>query len=228
MMAAVDAWCESQMKPAPRAVSVAAARCAELELPPISVTPLMGRFLMLLAQLTSARRVLEIGTLGGYSTAWLAAGMPRGGRLITIEIDPKLAAAAGETFRLAGISEVVEVRCGAGSEELRRLRREHAEQFDVVFIDADKASSALYFDECVELTRTGGVIVVDNVIRAGHVLESAHADPSVTGSRSAIEHMGRSARASATILQTVGAKGHDGFAIAMIGPRTPAATGVHA
>ncbi len=215
-MVAIDGLCESLMPDVPRSVAVAARRCEELGLPPISVTPLMGRFLMLLTLMSRARRVLEIGTLGGYSTAWLASGMNPHGRVVSIEIDPERAAWAQETFRLGGLSDVVEVRCGAGIDELHRLREARADAFDLVFIDADKANSAVYFEASLALTRPGGVIVVDNVIRGGAVLDDSSSDPNVRGSRSVLQAAGRATGARASVVQTVGAKGHDGFIIAVV------------
>jgi predicted O-methyltransferase YrrM len=214
---AVDVLCESLLAPVPRSVSTAEARCVALGLPPISVTPAMGRLLMILARLAGARRVLEIGTLGGYSTAWLAEALMPGGCVLTIEIDPVRAEAARETFRQAGISDRVEVRCGTGEAELCRLIEAKAEPFDLVFVDADKESSAAYFDLALGLTRVGGLIVIDNVIREGNILDAAHADPRARGSRAAIERVGASRGTFASVLQTVGSKGHDGFAIALVG-----------
>ncbi|QOJ01324.1 MAG: O-methyltransferase [Phycisphaeraceae bacterium] len=214
---AVDDVCERMAGALPRGVEVAARRCAELGLPEINVTPSMGRLLEILARLTGAARVLEIGTLGGYSTAWLAEGLAPGGRVVTVEVDPARAASAEETFRLGGIGGRVSVRCGRGLEVIGALESEGAGPFDLVFIDADKENSGAYFQRALGLTRPGGVIIVDNVVRGGAIADTAGHDPRVRGSLDAIERMGASAGVLASVLQTVGSKGYDGFAIAWVG-----------
>lgn len=212
----VDGLCDGWLAPPPRSVAVAAERCTALGLPAISVTPALGRLLEMLARLTRARNVLEIGTLGGYSTAWLAEGVEAGGRVVTIEIDPERATAAEETFRLGGLAERVCVRRGAGLEVLAALEAERTEPFDLVFIDADKANSAAYFDRSLTMTRPGGLIVVDNVVRDGAIADASSTDPSTCGSREVIVRMGATRGVVTTVLQTVGSKGYDGVAIAFV------------
>lgn len=206
------------MMPAvPRSVQVAADRSRQLGLPEISVTPSAGRLLMMLAQLTHAMRVLEIGTLGGYSTAWMAEGLAPGGRVTTIEVDAARAAAAVETFRLGDIGERVDVRHGTGLGVLASLRAERAGPFDLVFIDADKENSPNYFEAASMMTRPGGVIVIDNVVRHGEIADASSKDANVIGSREAIRRAGQAPGVSTAVLQTVGTKGYDGMVIAMVG-----------
>jgi len=214
----VDAACEAMMPAPPESVTKAAARCEELGLPAISVSPLMGRWLMGLARLVKAQRVVEVGTLGGYSTAWLAEGLAPGGKIISIEIDPVRAAEAERTFRDAGLADRIEVRCGAGQAELQRLLGQWPAQADLVFIDADKENSGTYVELALKLTRAGGVIVVDNVIRDGAITDPDHADSRVQGSRDAIARLAAGGGVM-TVLQTVGRKGYDGFAMAVMGER---------
>ncbi|HET9732749.1 MAG TPA: O-methyltransferase [Acidimicrobiales bacterium] len=182
-------------------------------LPPISVSATQGKFLHLLAAAVGARRVLEIGTLGGYSTIWLGRALPPGGRLVTLEISPAHAAVARSNLERAGLSEAVEVRLGPALESLPGLVDE--EPFDLVFIDADKPSNADYFEWAVRLAHKGTVIVVDNVVRNGAVLND-DGDPNVIGVRRLHDLLASERRVSATTVQTVGAKGYDGFTMALV------------
>ena len=181
-------------------------------LPPISVSPAHGKLLWLLARTLQAKRILEIGTLGGYSAIWLARGLAPGGRLITLEALEKHAALARENLDRAGLGDRVEVRVGPALETLPRL----AGPFDLVFIDADKQNNPQYFRWALKLSRPGSLIVVDNVVRAGAVLHARSRDGAVQGVRQLYELMAAEPRVAATAVQTVGVKGYDGFAIALV------------
>ncbi len=185
-------------------------------LPAIQVSPLQGKLLHLIAVVRGARSILEIGTLGGYSTIWLARALRPGGRLITLEIDPKHAEVARANLMRAGLERVVDVRLGPALDTLPRLERENAGPFDLVFIDADKPSNPEYFSWAMKLTRPGSVIVVDNVVRDGEVANLANTEANVVGSRRVLEAMAAEPRVSATVLQMVGVKGYDGMAIALV------------
>ena len=188
-------------------------------LPAIAVSPLQGKFLYLLARLIGARQVLEIGTLGGYSAIWLGRALPAApvGRLVTLEVNPMHADVAQVNIADAGLAEVVEVRVGAALETLPKLATEFGEGvFDFTFIDADKQNNAEYFSSALKLTRPGGVIVVDNVVRQGHVVDESSDDSSVVGTRKLFAAMAQEKTMTATAIQTVGLKGYDGFAIAIV------------
>jgi predicted O-methyltransferase YrrM len=189
----------------------------DARLPQIDVSPAQGKFLNLLVRISNARLVLEIGTLGGYSSIWMARGLPHGGRLVTLEAELLHATVARENVALAGLSDRVEVRLGRAIDTLPQLYGEGLYPFDLIFIDADKPSNAAYIDWAMRLSRPGTVIVVDNVIRNGEVTDRLSSNASVRGSREAFETMGGTHRLSATALQTVGAKGYDGFAIGIVG-----------
>ncbi|WP_432507620.1 O-methyltransferase [Kineococcus arenarius] len=185
-------------------------------LPPIDVSPLQGAFLTLLARITGARRVLEIGTLGGYSTIHLARGLGDGGRLVSLEFEPRHAEVARRNVERAGLTGVVDVRVGAALDTLPVLEREGAGPFDLVFIDADKGGYPQYLQWAVRLSRPGAVLVGDNVVRGGRLVDPAADDPGVRGVRTFLDAVGAHPRLTATALQTVGAKGWDGFAIALV------------
>jgi predicted O-methyltransferase YrrM len=184
----------------------------EAGLPSIAVSALQGKFLGVLARATGARRILEIGTLGGYSTIWLARGLAPGGRLVTLEYSPKHAEVARANLARAGLAEVVEVRVGRALDTLPALAAEAP--FDLVFVDADKAPYAQYLDWAVRLTRPGGLVVADNVVRRGRVLDPGQ-DADVRGVRAFLEAMADDSRLEGTVLQTVGARGWDGLAVAV-------------
>ncbi|MEV0981714.1 O-methyltransferase [Streptomyces sp. NPDC049915] len=186
------------------------------QLPRINVTPTQGKFLQLLAQIQGARNVLEIGTLAGYSTIWLARALPADGRLISLEYSPKHAEIATRNIARAGLDKLVEVRVGPALESLPQLADENPPPFDLVFIDADKASNAHYVEWALRLTSAGSLIVVDNVVRGGRVADAGSEDPDVRGTRTAIELIGSHPRLSGTAIQTVGSKGYDGFALARV------------
>ncbi|MGA5383686.1 O-methyltransferase [Streptomyces pseudogriseolus] len=185
-------------------------------LPPIAVSPLQGKLLQLLARLQGARRVLEIGTLGGYSTIWLGRALPADGRLVTLEYDPRHAEVAVRNLARAGLAERVEVRVGPALESLPKLADEQPPPFDLVFIDADKANNPHYVEWALRLTAAGSLIVLDNVVRGGRVADPGNTDPDVVGTRTALEMFGTHPRLDATAVQTVGAKDHDGFALARV------------
>ncbi|MGA4982300.1 O-methyltransferase [Streptomyces cellulosae] len=185
-------------------------------LPPIAVSPLQGKLLQLLARLQGAQRVLEIGTLGGYSTIWLGRALPADGRLVTLEYDPRHAEVAVRNIARAGLAEQVEVRVGPALESLPKLADEQPPPFDLVFIDADKANNPHYVEWALRLTAAGSLIVLDNVVRGGRVADPDNSDPDVLGTRAALEMFGTHPRLDATAVQTVGVKDHDGFALARV------------
>ncbi|HEY7592872.1 MAG TPA: O-methyltransferase [Actinophytocola sp.] len=181
-------------------------------LPQIAVAPTQGKLLHLIARTRGARRILEIGTLGGYSTIWLARALPADGELVTLEYDPKHAEVARANLARAGLADRVDVRVGAALDTLPGL----AGPFDVVFIDADKPNNPEYFRHALRLSRPGSVIVVDNVVRGGQVANPDSTDPSVLGTRALAELLATEPRVDATMVQTVGSKGYDGFALALV------------
>jgi predicted O-methyltransferase YrrM len=190
---------------------------AEAGLPLISVSPNQGKLLQMLAQITDARSILEIGTLGGYSTIWLARGMRADGRLITLEVDPAHATVAQKNVERAGLGGVVEVRLGSALDTLPRIEAEGRGPFDLIFIDADKANIPAYFDWAVKMSRPGALIIVDNVVRDGEVVDANSTDASVRGVRRFVEMLSERTDMSGTVIQTVGTKGYDGFAIVLVG-----------
>jgi predicted O-methyltransferase YrrM len=198
------------------ALDAALAASAAAGMPPINVAPNQGKFLHLLARIHGARRILEIGTLGGYSTIWLARALPAGGRLVTLEADPKHAEVARANLARADLAAVVEVRVGRAADTLPLLAAEAGGPFDLIFVDADKASTAEYFAWALRLARPGSVIIVDNVVRQGAVADAASTDAAVQGIRRFNQALAAERRVSATELQTVGSKGHDGFALAVV------------
>jgi predicted O-methyltransferase YrrM len=213
---AVDGYFSDLLVRSDPALDTALADSAAAGLPPINVAPNQGKFLHLLARMRGARTILEIGTLGGYSTIWLARALPEGGRMITLERDPKHAEVARANLARAGLSEVVEIRQGPALDTLPALASEAAGPFDLIFIDADKPSLAEYLRWSVTLSRPGTVIVADNVVRNGAVIDPDSADEAVQGARRFTDAVAAEPRLSATAIQTVGAKGYDGFALALV------------
>lgn len=185
-------------------------------LPAIAVSPPQGKFLNLVARLMGARKILEIGTLGGYSTIWLAKALPAGGRLVTLESNESHAAVARDNFARANLDEVIELRLGRALDTLPVLATEKAGPFDLIFIDADKENISAYFTWSLELSRPGTVIIVDNVIRNGAVIDAASTDSMVQGVRAFNKVLADEPRVDATALQTVGSKGYDGFTMALV------------
>jgi predicted O-methyltransferase YrrM len=186
-------------------------------LPPINVTPNQGKFLHLMARICGARAILEIGTLGGYSTIWLARALPDGGRLVTLEAEPRHADVARANIARAGLADRVEVRVGRALDTLPQLEADGVGPFDLVFIDADKPSNPDYVEWALKITRPGSVIIVDNVVRDGAVADSASEDSAVLGVRRMNELIAADQRLTATAIQTVGSKGYDGILVALVG-----------
>jgi predicted O-methyltransferase YrrM len=187
-------------------------------LPQIQVSPLQGKFLNLLARIQGARRILEVGTLAGYSAIWLARALPREGRLISIEMDPHHADVARANLHSAGLDAVTEIRVGAALDCLPELEAEQSGPFDLVFIDADKENNPAYVSWALKLSRPGTVIVVDNVVRGGDVVDRSVSNPTIEGVRRMLEMVAREPRLDATALQMVGLKGYDGFALLLVKP----------
>lgn len=185
-------------------------------LPSIDVPALLGKFLALMVRISGARRVLEVGTLGGYSTLWMARALPPGGRMITLELEPRHAEIARANLTAGGVLDRVEIRVGKAADSLRDLVDSGAEPFDLIFLDADKRSLPDYLEWSLKLSHPGTVIIADNVVRDGKVVESDHPDPDVQGVRRMTEMMANHPRLSATAIPTVGARGYDGFSIAVV------------
>jgi predicted O-methyltransferase YrrM len=185
-------------------------------LPPIEVSPAQGKFLYLLAKIARARRILEIGTLGGYSTIWLARALAKGGELVTLEADPAAAAAASEAFARAGLEQTVRLLVGDATQTLPAVISETGDPFDLVFLDADKVNYPSYFDLFMQRVSSGSLIVADNVIRAGTVLAPRPDDPSASAARTFNALVAADDRLESIILQQVGIKGHDGLTIARV------------
>jgi predicted O-methyltransferase YrrM len=213
---AVDEYINSLVVPSDPALDAAVEASAKAELPAIAVAPNQGKLLHILARLVNARRILEIGTLGGYSTIWLARALTTDGRLFSLEIDPKHAEIARKNVERAGLASKVEVRLGPAIESLQKLASEKAGPFDLIFIDADKAGIPDYFDWSLKLARSGSLIIVDNVVRKGAVIEAASKDPDVQGVRRLNEMLAKESRVTATTIQTVGSKGYDGITIVLV------------
>lgn len=210
---AVDRYIADRLLGAEPSLAATLKNNAAAGLPDIDVSPAQGRMLHLFARMAGARRILEIGTLGGYSTVELARALPDGGRLVTLEIDPHHAAVARANIAAAGFSEVVEVIVGPAAATLQALEG----PFDLVFIDADKPSNVTYLREALRLSRPGTTIIVDNVVREGAVLDPDSADPRVRGTRALFDAVAAEPRLTATAIQTVGTKKWDGFVLAIVG-----------
>ncbi|HUR56773.1 MAG TPA: O-methyltransferase [Opitutaceae bacterium] len=213
---AVDRYITDLLVPPDAALEAALRASVEAGLPAINVAPNQGKLLQILARIQGARRILEVGTLGGYSTIWLARALPPGGRVITLELESKHAEVARANFVRAGLAGVIEIRTGPASDSLARLAVEGAGPFDLIFIDADKAGIPEYFAWALKLSRVGSVIIVDNVVRKGAVADAGSTDPSVRGVRRFNEILAQERRVTATTLQTVGSKGYDGFTLALV------------
>jgi predicted O-methyltransferase YrrM len=214
---AVDDYFGKALIPAEAAMVEAQRSSAAGGLPDISVSPAQGKLLHLLALSIGARRILEVGTLGGYSTIWLARAIRSPGVLVTLELDPHHAQVARSNLDRAGVGDRVEIRIGPAAESLAALADAGPEPFDLVFIDADKKSNTLYFDYAVRLGRPGTVIVVDNVVRGGRVAGSDSGNEAVAGVHQLVNELAAREAVDATAIQTVGAKGYDGFILALVG-----------
>ena len=213
---AVDRYISDTLLTTDPILDAALRSAADAGLPPISVAPNQGKFLQLLAMAQSARHILEIGTLGGYSTIWLARALPPDGRLVTLEFEPTHVEVAKANIERAGLSDVVELRVGAALETLPKLAAEKREPFDFIFIDADKENYPGYFEWALKLSRRGTTIIADNVVRNGEVINPDSADPRVQGVRRFHQLVAAERRVSATAIQTVGSKGYDGFTMAVV------------
>jgi predicted O-methyltransferase YrrM len=213
---AVDDYLAGLLAPGDAQLNAAVKANRKAKLPEIDVTPLQGKFLQLLVRITQARRVLEIGTLGGYSTICMARALPKGGRIVTLEFEPRHAAIAQANLRRAKMLSQVDIRVGRALDTLPILQSEAAGPFDFIFIDADKENNPQYLDWAVKLSHPGTVIVVDNVARHGTVIQAKSTAPDIVGTRRMLKQMAKNPRLSATALQTVGVKGLDGFAIAVV------------
>ncbi|MDX2137991.1 MAG: O-methyltransferase [Chloroflexota bacterium] len=212
----VDDYLSKLFAPDDPILTAALEAADEARLPAIQVSAVQGKLLHLLAKSHNARTILEIGTLGGYSTIWLARALPADGKLITLELNPAFAAVARANLERAGLAERTEVRVGAAIDSLPQLAQEGLPPFDLVFIDADKVNTPAYLDWSLRMTRPGSLIIIDNVIREGNVIDAASTDASVQGVRAALAALASNPRLLVTAMQTVGSKGYDGMAMALI------------
>lgn len=212
----VDRYISDRLVGSDPALEAALKASAQAGLPPINIAPNQGQLLHLLARIHGARRILEIGTLGGYSTIWLARALPAGGRLITLEAEPTHAEVARANLARAGLTEVAQVRVGRALDTLPQLAAEQPEPFDLTFIDADKQNNPAYLTWALRLSRPGSVIIVDNVVRGGAIIDPAANDAAVRGVRELYEQLATEPRVTATAIQTVGVKGYDGLAVVLV------------
>ena len=212
----VDHYLDEVLVGSDPALDAALADVDAAGMPAISVTPTLGKLLYILARMVGARRILEVGTLGGYSTIWLARAVPARGQVVSLEIDAGNAAVAAASLQRAGVADRVDIRIGRAVDTLAALEVAGVEPFDVVFIDADKQSNPEYLAWALRLTHVGSVIIVDNVVRGGAVADSTTTDPSILGIRRMNELIAAEPRLLTTAIQTVGSKGYDGFAIALV------------
>jgi predicted O-methyltransferase YrrM len=213
---AVDSYFADLYIPDDDALTAAVAANAAAGLPAIDVSPTQGKLLQLLARMIGARRILEIGTLGGYSSLWLAGALPADGRLVTLELNARHAAVARSNFVRAGVADRIELREGAALDSLAKLQAEGVGPFDFFFIDADKPNNPNYVDWALKLAHRGSVIVIDNVVREGAIVNPRSRDPAVQGTKRLHDMLASEPRLSATAIQTVGVKGYDGFALALV------------
>ncbi|WP_399884482.1 O-methyltransferase [Streptomyces sp. BBFR51] len=212
----VDTYFITHLAPDDDVLTAARRESDAAGLPPVNVAANQGKLLQLLAQIQGARTILELGTLGGYSTIWLARALPADGRLVTLEYSARHAEVATRNIARAGLDALVDVRVGPALESLPKLADENPPPFDLVFIDADKGNNPHYLEWALKLTSTGSLIVIDNVVRGGRVADADDTGDDVRGTRAAIELIGSHPRLSGTALQTVGTKGYDGFALARV------------
>ncbi|KVE89997.1 methyltransferase [Burkholderia cepacia] len=213
----VDAYFSATLVPSDDALDAALAASDAAGLPAINVAPNQGKLLQLLATIRGARRILEVGTLGGYSTIWLARALPPGGTLVTLELNPEHAKVATRNIARAGFAEVVTVVVGSAKDSLARLVDAGEVPFDFIFIDADKDNNPVYLDAALKLSRPGTVIVVDNVVRGGRVADPGNREPDVAGVRDGFARLAAAPNVTTTAVQTVGQKGWDGFSISIVG-----------
>jgi predicted O-methyltransferase YrrM len=213
---AVDQYLVEQLIPADPVLESARQANAAAGLPAIDVSPVQGKLLHLLARMQRAERILEMGTLGGYSTIWLARALPPQGRLVTLEFQAKHVEVARQNLERAGLTSKVEMRQGPAATSLEQLHAEGAAPFDMIFVDADKRNNPVYLEWSLRLSRPGTLIVVDNVVRDGAVVDAQSEDPDIQGIRRFFEMLAKEPRLSATAIQTVGSKGYDGFVLALV------------
>ncbi|AMU11795.1 MULTISPECIES: O-methyltransferase [Burkholderia] len=213
----VDAYFSATLVPSDAVLDAALAASDAAGLPAINVAPNQGKLLQLLATIRGARRILEVGTLGGYSTIWLARALPPGGALVTLELNPAHAKVATQNIARAGFAQVVSVMVGSAKDSLARLIDTGEAPFDFIFIDADKDNNAVYLDAALKLSRPGTVIVVDNVVRNGRVVDPDNREPDVAGVRAGFARLAAEPALMTTAVQTVGQKGWDGFSISIVG-----------
>ncbi|OXI83535.1 methyltransferase [Burkholderia sp. AU31652] len=213
----VDAYFSATLVPSDDVLDAALAASDAAGLPAINVAPNQGKLLQLLATIRGARRILEVGTLGGYSTIWLARALPPGGALVTLELNPEHAKVATQNIARAGFAEVVTVVVGSAKDSLARLIGAGEAPFDFIFIDADKDNNPVYLDAALKLSRPGTVIVVDNVVRGGRVADPDNHEPDVVGVRDGFARLAAAPNVTTTAVQTVGQKGWDGFSISIVG-----------
>jgi len=213
---AVDHYIDELLVPEDEALIATKDSLEKAGMPQISVSSNQGKFLHILALLCNAKKILEVGTLAGYSTIWLARAIPKDGQLITIELDPKHAAVAKKNIELAGLGSKVDIRIGKAMDILSKLETEKTGPFDMIFIDADKAPYAEYFQYALRLSRPGTLIVADNVIRDGKVLDPNSSDEMVKGVQRFNKALASNKEVTATIIQTVGVKEYDGMALAVV------------
>jgi len=216
LWAAVDRYLAGLFAPHDEQLDAAVRANRKAGLPAIDVSPLQGKFLYVLVQMTQAKRVLEIGLLGGYSTIWMARALPKDGRIVTLEYEPRHAEIARANLRNAGLDAKVDIRVGPALSTLPKLEAEGAGPFDLIFIDADKENNPPYLEWALKLSRPGTVILVDNVARHGKVIKAKSKSPDIVGTRRCLEMMAAEPRLSSFALQTVGVKGLDGFAMAVV------------
>jgi predicted O-methyltransferase YrrM len=212
----VDEYIETRLVPADPVLEATLQTSAEAGLPAISLTPALGKLLHLIARIQGARRILEVGTLGGYSTTWLARALPPDGQLVTLELNPRYAEVATANAERAGLAGLIKIEVGPALESLRALVAAGVAPFDLVFIDADKHNTPAYFELALELTRPGSVIIADNAVRDGELIDADTPDLGTQGMRRLHELLASHARVSATTVQTVGSKGYDGFTLARV------------
>jgi predicted O-methyltransferase YrrM len=216
LWAAVDQYMGDLFAPSDEHLDAALEANRKAGLPAIDVSPLQGKFLHVLVQMTQAKRVLEIGLLGGYSTIWMARALPRGGRIVSLEFSPKHAEVASANLKRTGLLKRVDIRVGPALESLPALASKRGGKFDLIFIDADKGNNPQYLEWALKLSRRGTVIVVDNVARHGQVIDVRSTDPDIEGTRRCLAMMAANPRLSAFAMQTAGVKGLDGFAMAVV------------
>jgi predicted O-methyltransferase YrrM len=212
----VDTYISENLVHSDQALNDAVQANTSAGLPAIDVAPNQGKLLHLLARIQGAKRILEIGTLGGYSTIWLARALPPDGKLVTLELDPTHASVAAANIQRAGLTALVDLRVGPALDSLVRLYAEKPAPFDLIFLDADKPNNPNYLEWAIKFSRPGTIIIGDNVIRDGEILDPNNTDPRVTGTRTFLDKLGSHPQLDATALQTVGSKGYDGFALALV------------